>query len=100
MRFLFLTLLLASALAQQPTRGYIPKDGFVPDQHTAIRIAEAVLTPIYGEERIQGERPFRASLEKDVWTVEGFLPPGTPGGTAVCKISKKDGRVLFVMHYK
>ena len=29
--------------------GYVPKNGFVPDEKTAIKIAEAVLFPIYGE---------------------------------------------------
>jgi hypothetical protein len=29
--------------------GYIPKDGFVPNEATAIKIAIAVWTPIYGD---------------------------------------------------
>jgi hypothetical protein len=83
-----------------------PKDGFVPNAATAVKVGEAVLMPIYGEENIIGERPFKATLQKDVWTVEGTLqcdaPAGTScvGGTAVVKISKISGQILFKMQYK
>jgi hypothetical protein len=50
---------------------YVPPKGFVPDEKTAIRIAEAVWSPIYGEAMIQGEKPFVASLKSGVWTVGG-----------------------------
>jgi hypothetical protein len=42
---------------------YVPKNGFVPDKETAIRIAETVLIPIYGEKQIASERPFSAETE-------------------------------------
>lgn len=29
-----------------------PKDGFVPDAKTAVKVAEAVLIPVYGEKKI------------------------------------------------
>jgi hypothetical protein len=83
-----------------------PKAGFVPNAETAVKVGEAVLMPIYGEDQIVGERPFKATLHGDVWTVTGTLhcegPPGTtcPGGTAVVKISKTSGQILFMMHYK
>jgi hypothetical protein len=75
-----------------------PKNGFVPDQATAIRIAEAVLVPIYGEKNIQSERPFKATLKNGVWTVTGTLPPQSLGGTAIVRLSKADGRILLVTH--
>jgi len=81
-------------------KGYVPRDGFVPDARTAIRIAEAVLGPIYGEAKIQAERPFKATLSKGTWIVEGSLPEGWDGGVATVKISKRDGRILFVIHGK
>jgi hypothetical protein len=83
-----------------------PKAGFVPNAETAVKVGEAVLMPIYGEDQIVGERPFKATLHGDVWTVTGTLhcegPPGTtcPGGTAVVKISKTSGQILFMMHYQ
>ncbi len=42
---------------------YVPKDGFVPDEETAIKIAEAVWHPIYGT-NLNDEHPFRAQLNK------------------------------------
>jgi hypothetical protein len=77
-----------------------PKDGFVPNEQTAVAIAEAVLIPIYGEDNVRSERPFKAALANGVWTVGGTLPPSFVGGTAVVRLAKSDGRVLFVMHLK
>jgi hypothetical protein len=98
---------MATAYPQtQQLPSFRPREGFVPNAATAVKVGEAVLMPVYGEEKIIGERPFKATLEKDVWTVEGTLhcdgPPGTvcAGGTAVVKISKASGQILFMMHYK
>ena len=77
---------------------YVPDAGFVPDDRTAIQIAEAVLTPIYGAEAVKHERPFTASLKDGVWTVVGSLPRGGVGGVALVEISRKDGRVQRVSH--
>jgi hypothetical protein len=78
----------------------VPEKGFVPDAQTAISIAEAVWIPIYGESKIKGEAPFKATLSGDTWTVWGSLPPGVLGGTAVAKISRTDGRILGITHEK
>ena len=78
----------------------VPSNGFVPDEKTAIKIAEAVWIPIYGERQIQSEKPFVASLKNGVWTVEGSLPKGWVGGVAIAEISKRDGRILRVSHGK
>ena len=74
-----------------------PKNGFVPDDTTAIRIAEAVWDPIYGTPQISGERPFYAHLSQGVWTVTGTTHDPNGGG-AVIKLSQSDGRVLLVIH--
>lgn len=81
-------------------RGYIPKNGFVPDAVTAIKIAMAVLIPIYGEQTIESEHPFTATLSKEVWTIAGSVPKGQVGGVAEIRISKTSGRVLRVVHSK
>jgi hypothetical protein len=72
----------------------------VPDNITAIKIAEAVWTPIYGREAIEKEKPFEATLECQVWTVKGTLPKGFAGGVAVARISKRDGKIIEVFHGK
>ena len=70
---------------------------FVPDEATAIRIAEAVWLPIYGK-GIYEQRPFRAQLVGNVWIVTGSLPPMTCGGVPIARISRDDGRILQVIH--
>ena len=105
LRFITLLCLVGTAITVPSVFGgdkhsFQPKDGYVPDAATAVRIAEGVLTPVYGEEKIKGERPFKATLRKDVWIVEGSLPEGWKGGVAVVEISKKDGRIYRVSHGK
>jgi NTF2 fold immunity protein of polymorphic toxin system component len=96
--------IVSFAMAQ----GIQPKEGFVPNQETAIRIAEAVLIPIYGKDRLESERPFTAELKENKWTVYGTLrcsdgksgstTVGCRGGVATVEISKLDARVLSVSH--
>ena len=76
-----------------------PAKGFVPDESTAVKIGEAVAAAQYGEQTIAKERPFRARLYGNTWLVHGTLhPQGVYGGTAVVKVSKQDGRILFLTH--
>ena len=72
----------------------------VSDEQTAVQVAESVLRPIYGRKQIESERPFKARLEGDIWTVSGNLPPGWVGGVAVVRINRLNGRVLSVEHGK
>lgn len=79
---------------------YKPERGFVPDEATAVAIAEAVWLPIYGKETLVKERPFRAVLKGDIWTVTG-----TPHwhnkqdkGGAIAEISRIDARIIRVSH--
>jgi hypothetical protein len=78
----------------------IPAKGFVPDAETAVKIAEAVLTPIYGASQVQSERPFTARLRGGIWLVVGHLPDGADGGVAEVRISKHTGEILGVRHGK
>ena len=102
-----LVLFLSSALAQPPSpRGFVPKEGFVPNETVALAIAEAVLIPVYGKSVIDSERPFKAALKSNIWTITGSVPcdgpPGAvcPGGAAELRISKRTGRILFMTHYQ
>ena len=96
-------------LGAAPGEGYTPPNGFVPDEATAVRVAEAVLIPVYGAKQIESERPFTATLKKGVWAVEGTLrcPDGKGGfttdcvgGVATVQISKQDARIISMIHYK
>jgi len=81
---------------------YKPKNGYVPDEQTAIAIAVAVWRSIYGEKQIEGEKPYKATLKDGIWTVTGSLPEGyaTVGGTATAEISQDSGCILRVIHYQ
>jgi hypothetical protein len=79
--------------------GYIPPDGFVPNQETAIKIAEAIWLPIYGREVLQ-QKPYYAKLiDNKIWIVEGTLKRRV-GGTAYIEIDKYTGTILKVTHSK
>ena len=71
----------------------------MPDEATAAAIVESVALAQYGREMIEKEKPFRARLYGDVWLVHGGLhPQGAYGGTAVVKVARKDGGILFLTH--
>jgi hypothetical protein len=55
-------LLGAACMAQAPR----PKDGYVPDEKTAIQIAKAVVTPMIGEAGVKFQEPFHAELQGTV----------------------------------
>ena len=82
--------------AQAPT----PKPGFIPDEKTEIKVAEAILSSIYGDQQIISKRPFHARLQNGVWTVAGSLPSGMEGGVATIRIDQHTGAVLSYIHGK
>lgn len=84
----------------KPFKGSNPnKEGYVPDELTAIKIAEAIWLPIYGE-KIRDYEPFKASLSGDsTWVVTGTIHT-SEGGAPFAFIQKKDGRILDVYHEK
>src|SRR5450755_1066852 len=92
--FLIVPLTARQRTRAQKTHGYWPASGYVPDAATAVKVGVAVLIPVYGEQKIASERPLKATLDGDVWTVEGTLycgdgkPGMCPGGTATVKLSK------------
>src|ERR1035441_4589826 len=91
------------------SQSYSPPNGYVPDATTAVKIAEAVIIPVYGRVKIESERPFKATLQGDTWTVEGTFrcPDGTggittecAGGVAIVKLSKTNARIISMIHGK
>ncbi|PYL75094.1 MAG: hypothetical protein DMF27_12960 [Verrucomicrobia bacterium] len=104
MRAAFLTVLLAVFSANAQVKDpWTQPHALVPDKETAIKIAEAVLFPIYGEGRISGERPYKVTLTDGFWRVTGSLPPTLPGevmfgGTFYITISQWDARVIEIGH--
>ncbi|ACL02909.1 hypothetical protein Dalk_1206 [Desulfatibacillum aliphaticivorans] len=82
---------------------FVPENGYVPDEETAIRIAEAVWLPIYGPQIYQ-DKPFVAKLYGDEWLVKGtYVIPDDlneimRGGVPYAVIRKIDGKILAVTH--
>jgi hypothetical protein len=106
---LSMVLLVTPLAFSQVDAGYVPKTGYVPDSKTAVKVAEAVLIPVYGLKQVELEQPFTATLKGDVWAVAGMLrcPDGKGGITAGCdgvvavvRISRRDARILYMMHGK
>ena len=77
---------------------YTPKEGIIPDEATAVSVAEAVLVPIYGKELVDSEKPFHAKLQKNIWKVTGHMREGRKGGTAELYLQRSDGKVLRIIH--
>jgi NTF2 fold immunity protein len=92
------TLCLSSAsLAQNVPKIFECNGGVVADEETAIRIAEAILSPVYGEKAIREQQPYQVTLKDGKWTVDGTAaPPGHFGGRFHIVILQVDGRVLEI----
>ena len=96
------TLCLSSvSLAQNVPSENVPNifecnGGVVADKETAIRIAEAILSPVYGEKAIREQQPYQVTLKDGKWTVDGTAPPGFVGGRFHIVILQRDGRVLEI----
>jgi NTF2 fold immunity protein len=97
---LTLTLLLFICVAMAEEKPF--SGGIIPDEQTAIAVAEAILFRAYGKRNIESQRPYKVSLTDGEWYIFGTLPedPIGPvfGGVFRIVISQKDGRVRSVGH--
>lgn len=86
-------------------QGYFPVEGFVPTADVAVRIAECVLSEIYGKENIEKEKPFSVNLQNGVWIIEGSIPDMNDSlitfyGESYMEIKKSNGEILKLLHTK
>lgn len=81
--------------------------GLIPNETTALKVAEPELIHAYGASVIASERPLTAGLSGGIWIVSGTLyctdgNGGTTthcvGGVATAHLSKSDGRVVEIFH--
>ena len=98
MRHGLLIVVLAGGLsqlvsAQSPPPSPQPR---IPDETTAIRIAEAIVASTYDAKTMEGERPYKANLSEGVWHVWGTVPKDAFGETLFVDINQKDGCILRV----
>ena len=80
---------------------YIPPKGVIPDSVTAIKVADVILSEVYGRRVIDGQKPFTAILVDGYWIVYGHLPDNFLfGGVAEIIIRKTNGEVIRISHGK
>jgi hypothetical protein len=98
-RVRLIVFVLATGLSANGERGKLPENGVIPDERTAVAVAEAVFSPVYGKDYVDKFLPYHAELQDGLWTVYGTLrPAGAHGGTPQLRINKQDGRVLEIWH--
>ncbi|RYH15831.1 MAG: hypothetical protein EON54_28515 [Alcaligenaceae bacterium] len=83
-------ILFSAYTAGRDTQSFTPKEGFLPDEATAIAVAEIILIKIYGVNAIKEQRPFSANLNGEIWDIKGSLSPQEVGGTAHIRIKKME----------
>jgi hypothetical protein len=85
------------AVAQTPKK----HRDYVPDEKTAVKIAEAVLTASFGEERVKSQLPLRCrNGGRDVWIVVGTEPgPPHKGGGMAVMINKHSGCIISILEH-
>lgn len=70
------------------------------DENSAIQAALSAWIPAYGTENIEKEKPYKANLNGNIWTVTGTLPANEFGGFAFAKIQKNDCKIIEISHEK
>jgi hypothetical protein len=104
--FLLSVIFIHLALARDSASGIKPKDGFVPDEKTALKIAEAVALPIIGKQLIELQTPLKVKLSSGEWVVTGDLrqPTNSPypilGGGLTVRIEKATGCIKYFAQAK
>lgn len=91
--FVFVALLSFSRIKPYTNFQDSNHKNFVPDTTTAIKIAEAIWLPLFGE-RIYNHKPYKVKLVGDtMWLVRGksFTEKG---GCPAIKIKKYDGKII------
>lgn len=69
----------------------------VPDEKTAIKLAEAIWYARYKYEKKEINLPYIITLESEkVWYIKTSLPKNYMGQIFFIKINKYDGRILYV----
>lgn len=104
---IFLILLLSSLISCKSNKLDVKKNNsmsnYVPNADTAIKIAEAIWLPIYGDD-ILTQKPFISELKEGIWYVRGSLVelPNEKmvGGVAYIEIRQSDCKILKVTHSK
>lgn len=77
--------------------GFVPRGGFVPDEDTAVKLADVTLTRLFGGIESASWKPYSVELVENCWVVQGHKKNAATGGTVELRISKADGRISYVI---
>ncbi len=77
------------------------KRGVIPNAEIAASIAYDYVKAVYGENDAIREQPYQVQLlNGQIWSVSGFLPQETLGGTFHIAIEKFTGKIWYIYHEK
>ena len=79
----------------------LPEAGVISNGDIAIKFAEAIWLPIYGEE-IYSRLPFKTVhyVDADQWYVRGTRPEGVLGGVLEIRFNGTDASILRIGFYQ
>lgn len=73
----------------------------IPDEETAISVAEVYLFKTFGKEKIEEEQPYQIGKVDGYWIIKGTMPSKyILGGSFEMVINSKNGEVVGVSHGK
>ena len=72
----------------------------IPDEETAISVAEPILFKIYKKENITFQKPYKINFIDKYWIIVGTLPEGLVGGTFEIILDATNSKVLWISHGK
>lgn len=73
----------------------------IPDEETAISVAEVYLFKTFGKEKIEEEQPYQIGKVDGYWIIKGTMPSKyILGGFFEMVINSKNGEVVRLFHGK
>ncbi|MFL9838816.1 NTF2 fold immunity protein [Flavobacterium sp. ST-75] len=76
------------------------KNIIIKDSITAIGVAEPILFGLYTKENIIKQHPYEIHHIDNYWVINGTLQTGFRGGTFLCIIDDRTGKILRITHGK
>ncbi|MFV0537571.1 MAG: YbbC/YhhH family protein [Dysgonomonas sp.] len=91
---------LKESLSDSSLHNVVGTRVLIDKEESAIKIAEAILFPIYTEKNITRQRPYETYLINNYWVINGTLPKGYKGGIFLIILDARDGKVIRITHDK
>jgi hypothetical protein len=93
----FCSILVSFAFAQGNQNAKTSPFAVIQDSVTAIKVAEAILLPMYGEKNFKQYLPLRAYLKEErIWVVESSNKYEFLGSTPNIELQRSDCKVLKI----